>query len=96
MSVQRWWCLTSGIVDDAWPLMGRAWLVLLVSSDVGVERGVWLVGVGLAHCWVLKHQAPRVSASACVVGVGGSGSSLCFAAPVGVVGGWWGCCLRSA
>jgi hypothetical protein len=37
--------------------------------DVGVERGVWLVGVGLAHCWVLKHQAPRSSASAWVVGV---------------------------
>ena len=35
---------------------------------VGVERGVWLVGRGLAHCWVLKHQAPRSSACACVVG----------------------------
>jgi hypothetical protein len=55
--------------------------------DVGVERGVWLVGVGLAHCWVLKHQAPRSSASAWVVGCGGSGSSLCFAAPVGCGGG---------
>lgn len=33
----------------------------------GVERWVWLVGVGLAHCWVLKHQASRSSASACVV-----------------------------
>ena len=23
---------------------------------MGVERGVWLVGGWLAHCWVLKHQ----------------------------------------
>jgi hypothetical protein len=75
-------------------------LVLLVFSPVGggrgVERFVVGEGLGLAHCWVLKHQAPCFLA----VVVGGWGTGfwflplLCHA--LGVVGGWWGCCLRSA
>ena len=44
-------------------MLGRYWSGLVSTTRVlwgaGVERGVWLVGVGLAHCWVLKHQAPR-------------------------------------
>jgi hypothetical protein len=65
--------------------------------DVGVERGVWLVGVGLAHCWVLKHQAPLLER----FGVGGGGvvvlvPPFALLRRLGVVGGWWGCCLRSA
>ena len=58
----------------------------------GVERWVWLVGVGLAHCWVLKHQAPRLRVGVLVVLV----PPFALSCLVGVVGGWWGCCLRSA
>ena len=50
----------------------------------GVERWVWLVGGGLAHCWVLKHQGREAGVwrlPGLVAWTVGSGS-----APLG--GGW--------
>jgi hypothetical protein len=77
--------------------MGRAWLVLLVSSDVGVERPGLVGGGRVGTLLGPEASGPLLERLAARVwGSGGSGSSLCFAAPWGVVGGWWGCCLRSA
>ena len=51
---------TSGIVDE-----GPPWWWSCLSTARVLLVGVWvwnlvrsLVGVGLAHCWVLKDQAP--------------------------------------
>lgn len=47
--------------------------------------GSWLVGVGLAHCWALRHQARKR---------GSVTSALCPVCPGG--GWWWGCLLGLA
>jgi hypothetical protein len=77
--------------------MGRAWLVLLVSSDVGVERP-GLVGGGRVGT-LLGPEASGPSLER--FGVGGGGvvvlvPPFALLRRLGVVGGWWGCCLRSA
>lgn len=75
-------------------MLGRYWSGLISTTPAfggGVERGVWVVVVGLAHCWVLKHQALHASGGWWFWFL-----PLPWCARVGVVGGWWGCCLRSA
>lgn len=65
----------------------------------GVERWVRLVGGGLAHCWVLKHQGREAGVwrlPGLVAWTVFLVALLCLVCPVGCAGGWWGCCLRSA
>ena len=88
----------SGIVDEGSSLCGGRASVLLVRAWLVL---VWnlvrlLVGVGLAHCWVLKDQA--VAPAGLLVGVGCESSGPPFLGlRRGVWGwGWWVCCLRSA
>jgi len=62
---------TSGIVDEGLPLaavtsqyypVGPLWAGSRLALVVGWwvwNLGLWLVGVGLAHCWALRHQARK-------------------------------------
>ena len=79
------------MLDPWWGLA----LSTTCSFVVGVERGWFLVGGGLAHCWVLKHQ-DRVSPQAPLFVGGGCGgvrdcvSGLSLLCLVVAVRGCWG------
>ena len=44
------------MLDPWWGLALSTTRSFELARDQGVERGWFLVGGGLAHCWVLKHQ----------------------------------------
>jgi hypothetical protein len=103
MSVQRMVVFTSGIVDEGLPWWVGPSVLLAAGpsgSGGGVEPRVCSVGLGLAHCWVLRDQGLLLGGLSVDGLVGGGcwllGSSLCPGVVlVAVLGGWWGCCLRS-